>query len=87
MAGLWDHWKDGDQVIESCTILVGPPDPAVASIHDRSPVLLGDVAVPLWISPLLKKPDIQRVIALPHGGLQGQPVSLVADAGIQPIEA
>ncbi|MHB1493871.1 MAG: hypothetical protein ACYCUY_00245 [Acidithiobacillus sp.] len=48
---------------------------------------LGDVAVPLWISPLLKKPDIQRVIALPYGGLQGQPVVQVSDDGTSPIEA
>ena len=87
LAGLWDHWTDGQQVIESCTILVGPPDPAVASIHDRSPVLLGDAAVPLWISPLLRRPDIPRALALPHGSLQGEPVSLVADDGVHPFSA
>jgi putative SOS response-associated peptidase YedK len=87
LAGLWDHWKDGNQVIESCTILVGPPDPAVVSIHDRSPVMLGDAAVPLWISPLLKAPDIHRVIEMQHGGLHGQPVYLVADDGLHPTLA
>jgi putative SOS response-associated peptidase YedK len=87
LAGLWDHWTDDQQVIESCTILVGPPDPVAVPIHDRSPVILGDTAIPLWISPLLKKPDIQRVIALPHGGLRRQMIAFVADDGLHPISA
>ena len=85
-AGLWDRWTDASQVIESCSILVGPPDPTVAGIHDRSPVLLGNSAVPLWISPLLKTSDIHRVIALPHGGLRRQKVSRVRDDGIAPTD-
>ena len=87
LAGLWDRWSDGSQLIESCTILVGPPDPAVARIHDRSPVLLGNTAVPLWISPLLPRKDIPRALALPHDGLRGEPVSLVADDGLHPLSA
>jgi putative SOS response-associated peptidase YedK len=84
LAGLWDRWSDGQQTLESCTILVGPPESAVARIHDRSPVLLGDTAVPLWISPLLRRPDIPRVLRLPHENLQGEPVSAVADDGLHP---
>ena len=87
LAGLWDHWTDGNDTLDSCTILVGPPDPAVASIHDRSPVILGDAALPLWISPLLKAPDIHRVVEMPHTGLEAQRVSSVADDGLHPLTA
>ncbi|MDA8151911.1 MAG: SOS response-associated peptidase [Acidithiobacillus sp.] len=78
LAGLWDHWQDGSTSVDSCTILVGPPDPAVTGIHDRSPVLLGDSALPLWTSPALLTPDIPKVFALPHAGLKAQRVDRVA---------
>jgi putative SOS response-associated peptidase YedK len=82
LAGLWDHWTDGSETLDSCTILVGPPGPAVTGIHDRSPVMLGDAAISLWISPLLKATDIHRVVEMPHTGLEAQRVSRVADDGL-----
>ena len=87
LAGLWDHWTDGNETLDSCTILVGSPDQAVAGIHDRSPVLLGDAALPLWISPALRATDIHRVIEMPHTGLKAQRVSRVADDGLHPLTA
>ncbi len=82
MAGLWDRWTDGSETIDSCTILVGPPEPAVAPIHDRSPVLLGDTALSLWISPSLQQADICRTLALPHVPVQARKVTRVADDGL-----
>lgn len=84
---LWDHWHDGSTIPDSCTILVGPPDPAVTGIHDRSPVLLGDAAMSLWISPALKPEDVSRVLALPNDTLTAQPVSRVADDGLYLLTA
>ncbi|MBU2742895.1 SOS response-associated peptidase [Acidithiobacillus thiooxidans] len=81
-AGLWDHWTDGDSTLDSCSILVGPPEPAVSGIHDRSPVLLGDAALSLWISPALKVADIPKVFALPHAELKAQRVERVSDDGL-----
>ncbi|MCK9187840.1 SOS response-associated peptidase [Acidithiobacillus sp.] len=87
LAGLWDHWTDGIAALDSCTILVGSPDPAVTGIHDRSPVMLGDTALRLWISPALKPEDVSRVLALPHDTLKVQPVSRVAEDGLHPLTA
>lgn len=84
-AGLWDHWTDGEATLDSCTILVGPPDPAMVTIHDRSPVLLGDAALSLWLSPALKASDILKVLVMPHTGLQVQRVERVADDGLHPL--
>jgi putative SOS response-associated peptidase YedK len=39
-ADLWDRWKRENQVIESCTIVVGPANKAFSSIHDRMPFIL-----------------------------------------------
>jgi putative SOS response-associated peptidase YedK len=87
LAGLWEHWTDGTATLNSCTILVGPPDPAVTGIHDRSPVMLGDAAMSLWISPALKVSDIQKVLALSHAGLKALQVERVADEGLHSLTA
>ena len=87
LAGRWDHWTDGTATLNSCTILVGPPDPAVTGIHDRSPVLLGDAAMSLWISPALKVSDIQKMLALSHAGLKALQVERVADEGLHSLTA
>ena len=34
-AGLWDRWESGAEVIESCSIIVGPANKVFANIHDR----------------------------------------------------
>lgn len=37
MAGLWEHWEDGDDVIESCTIIV-------TAANDQLSALIGSSA-------------------------------------------
>jgi putative SOS response-associated peptidase YedK len=64
---------------------VGPPDPAVAKIHDRSPIVLGDGALRLWINPLLRPEDTTRVLALPRPTLTGVPVEKVGDDALHPL--
>lgn len=39
-AGLWEHWKGDDEVIESCTIIVTEANDLMKPIHDRMPVIL-----------------------------------------------
>ena len=33
-AGLYEHWRRGDQVIDSCTIITTEPNELMADIHD-----------------------------------------------------
>lgn len=42
MAGLYETWisPDGSTTINSCTIMTTTPNPLVAQIHDRMPVIL-----------------------------------------------
>jgi putative SOS response-associated peptidase YedK len=43
MAGLWETWKpkEGDPV-DTCTIITTTPNPMMAQLHNRMPVIIGD---------------------------------------------
>lgn len=54
-AGLWAHWH-GEETIESCAIITGPANAALAPIHDRMPVILAEDDQSAWLdndNPLL----------------------------------
>ena len=41
IAGLWDQWHDrasGERIL-SCTMIISEPNPFVAEVHDRMPVV------------------------------------------------
>ncbi len=52
-AGLWDMWQDGEDVIESCTIIVGPANEAFGKIHDRMPFVLPADRAERWLDRTL----------------------------------
>jgi|GEM_PF-2749984 len=40
-AGLWERWGEGEEIVESCTLITTEPNAEVRSVgHDRMPVLL-----------------------------------------------
>lgn len=51
MAGLWENWRDpaSGEEIPSCTILTCAPNDAMAQLHDRMPVILGEQDWPAWL--------------------------------------
>ena len=51
LAGLWERWRDaaGGDVIHTFTIITGPPNEALAPIHDRMPVILPREAWRVWL--------------------------------------
>ena len=49
--GLWDRWHRGDQVIESCTIIVTDAAESIKNIHDRMPVILDPKDYEFWLDP------------------------------------
>jgi putative SOS response-associated peptidase YedK len=57
-AGLWDRWKskESGQVIESCSIVIGPASEAVQPIHDRNPFLIPPERQEAWLDPKLNDP-------------------------------
>ena len=48
-AGLWDRWHRGDEVIESCTIIVGDANAAMSRVHDRMPVIIQPEDESFWL--------------------------------------
>ncbi len=57
-AGLWEAWRAPDeQTILSCTIITTTPNPLVAKIHNRMPVILEREAYDLWLDPAEQSPD------------------------------
>ncbi len=63
-AGLWERWsKDPAQgPVESFTIITTTPNPKVATLHDRMPVILPAAARDLWLDPAQK--DVRQLAAL-----------------------
>ena len=52
-AGLWDEWHDKETGVplRSCTIITGTPNPLIAPIHDRMPIILRPEDEARWLSP------------------------------------
>ena len=50
MAGLWDVWEGAGQHIPCVTILTTEPNEAMASIHDRMPVVIPDGKEGYWLA-------------------------------------
>ncbi len=49
-AGLWEHWEgEGEQAIESCTIIVTEANKSVQSVHDRMPVIIDSEHYGSWL--------------------------------------
>ena len=49
-AGLWERWQKGDAApLYTCTILTTSPAEAIASIHDRMPVILRPEQYDIWL--------------------------------------
>jgi putative SOS response-associated peptidase YedK len=48
-AGLWDRWEREAEVIESCSIIVGPANKSFEKIHDRMPFVLSSDRAEQWL--------------------------------------
>lgn len=49
-AGLWDTWHDAGSTIRSFTIITTTPNPLMATIHDRMPVILAPDIYMQWLT-------------------------------------
>ena len=60
-AGLWEHWQDeeADRKIDSCTIVTTQANEAVAELHDRMPVIIGEADFDLWLDRSVE--DLERL--------------------------
>ncbi len=79
LAGLWAGWRDPaeDLVRRTFTIITTTPNEALADLHDRMPVIIGEDAWDRWLDPA--PPDLSELLGLlvPDAtvGLDVHPVS------------
>ena len=65
-AGLWDRWKKDGEVIESCSIVVGPANAAFNPIHDRMPFALDQATAKRWLDRKLQTPADAMALLQPN---------------------
>jgi putative SOS response-associated peptidase YedK len=74
-AGIWDPAADG--LPETYCLLTTQPNPLVAKVHDRMPVLLTAETMPLWLGERPLEGDAYRSLVKPleSGRMESRPVS------------
>ena len=77
-AGLWERWQAGDgSEIHTAAIITTHPNPFMAAIHDRMPVILPPDAYPLWLDPSPQAPASLQSLLVPYpaDAMEAYPVS------------
>ena len=68
-AGLWSIWHaDDGGTLRTCTILTTAANPAIASLHDRMPVILDPGAEPAWLDLSTPRSELREIL----GGLPAE---------------
>ena len=50
-AGIWDEWRSGEQLTNSCAIITTPANELVGELHDRMPAILLHESQNAWLDP------------------------------------
>lgn len=77
LAGLWERWDQGqEQPLETFTILTTEPNPLVAELHNRMPVIIPPQSFAAWLDPLTGEDHLQQLLKpYPEEDLTYYPVS------------
>lgn len=76
IAGLWEHWEHGDQVLESCTLIVCEANALAKRVHDRMPVILDESDWASWLDPAVSPLIAKELLKpCPKDWLRVHPVS------------
>ncbi len=77
-AGLWERWQDAagpGASLETFTIVTTTPNPLLARLHDRMPVIVPEQDWELWLDPDRAQASVESVLQ-PYAGddLEAYPV-------------
>lgn len=76
IAGLWEHWEHGDQVLESCTLIVCEANALAKRVHDRMPAILDESNWASWLDPAVSPVIAKELLKpCPNDSLHVHPVS------------
>jgi len=75
-AGLWEAWTDREtgEAITTCTIVTCEPNPLMAKLHTRMPVILEPADYGAWLDPARGGAELLR--PCPEEWLEAVPVSM-----------
>ena len=74
-AGLWEeNTRLADEAIQSFTIVTCEPNPFMADIHSRMPVILEPEQFELWLDPESEPEQVQELIGPYEGAMQADEV-------------
>ena len=73
-AGLWEVWTDPEtgEEVTSCTIITCAPNPLIAKLHNRMPVILDPADYEAWLDPTRGGQELLR--PCPEEWLEAVPV-------------
>jgi putative SOS response-associated peptidase YedK len=81
-AGLWENWHgpDGSQLL-STTIITTRPNPMIAALHNRMPVILPPEAYQAWLAPKEVRPEKLQPLLEPYPAeeMRAYPVSTLVN--------
>lgn len=84
-AGLWDEWHVPDgSLVKSCTIITTAPNELMATLHNRMPVILPQLAREQWLDPAPQKPEaLQGLLTqYPADEMTAHPVSTLVNSPV-----
>jgi putative SOS response-associated peptidase YedK len=62
-AGLWEHWQQGEEAVNSCTIITTAANDNMKSIHSRMPVILEPKDYEQWLQPNQPRESMLALLA------------------------
>ena len=75
-AGIWDNWRNRDEVITSCAIITTPANELVGELHDRMPAILRRELQDAGLDPKTTRVDLLRMLSpLASSEMKKHPVS------------
>lgn len=87
-AGLWSRWRpkatdgaDAGEPILSCTLLTTSPNPLMAEIHDRMPVILHPEHYDFWLNPDNQDAEALNRLLVPYEpeAMEAYPISTMVN--------
>ena len=67
LAGLWESWRSpAGERVRSFTIVTTDPNPLLAHLHDRMPVILAPETWPVWLGESPAEPEQLKALLQPY---------------------
>ena len=75
-AGIWDTWRNRDEMITSCAIITTAANELVAELHDRMPAVIPTEAQEVWLCERSNRAELLEILTpYPASRMRTYPVS------------